>query len=196
MRCALKWIAFFVVFSALTLSASFGRVQAASFIWTKQDVEKTQKFVEDKKPIVTTENTVFIKPPFYSGTLPLKYLAKNIAMFGGSFGSTGNIPLFQEFPEWKTFFLYVDTKSFLFSIPDGAVTIDSKTHHIVAEAKTLGIIKGSGVEIEEYHYDEGGNLIFECTSKIDFGGNFKTQEKVKKGKKIKDYYFLFPVTGH
>jgi hypothetical protein len=193
---ALRWIISLVVFSSLTISTNFGKVEAAPFVWTKQDVDKTEMFVKEKRPVLTTDNTVYIKPPFYSGTLPLKYLDKSISLFGGSHSSTEKIPLVQEFPEWKTFFLYTSEKSFIFSIPDGAISIDHKANRIVAEAKTLGIIKGSGVEIEEYHYDEGGNLIFQCTSKIDFGSNFKTQEKVKTGDKLKDYYFMFPVTGH
>lgn len=193
---ALRWIISLVVFSSLTISTNFGQVEAAPFVWSRQDLEKTEKFVGEKRPVVTTENTVYIKPPFYSGTLPLKYLAKHIALFGGFHGTTENIPLVQEFSGWKTFFLYTSEKSFILSIPDGAITIDHKANRIVAEAKTLGIIKGSGVKIEEYHYDKGGNLIFQCTSEIDFGSNFKTQEKVKTGEKLKDYYFMFPVTGH
>ena len=193
---AFFWTFYLVLVFGLISPVHFSQAEAAPFIWGKQDLEKTESVVGQERRVLVMENTVFIKPPFYSGPLPLKYHAKSIAVFGGPYSSTGNIPLEHKFPEWQTFFLYIKTESLLHCLPDGAITIDPGTRRIVAEAKILDIIKGSGVEIDEYHYGDEGNLIFQCTSVISFGGNFKTKENVKQGKKIKDYYFIFPVTGH
>ena len=111
------------------------------------------------------------------------------------FSSHENIPLEQKFPEWQTnIFVYQKgTRSFS-NRPDGAITIDPKTRRIVAEAKTLNFIKGSGVEIEEYHYDDDGKLIFQCTSVISFGDNFKINENGNTGEENHGLLFYFP--GH
>ena len=182
-----------LVFSLMSLTNA-SKAEAAPYIWGEQDVEKTLNALKEKGegPLLDMPKTVFFKHPFYSGPLPLIYRSTGISVFGG----TRMAPLWHKFADWETMFLYFTTNSFLSCLPDGAVTIDPKTRRIIAEAKTLNIIKGTGVQIEEYHYGDDDKLIFQCSSIFSFGNNFKTTEKVKQGQKIKDYYFIFPVTGY
>jgi len=50
-----------------------------------------------------------------------------------------------------------------------------------------------GRELEEYHYNENGILIYYCKSIIDPDTGFKIKETEKIGEKERDYYFLWPI---
>jgi hypothetical protein len=104
-----------------------------------------------------------------------------------------NIPIYQDYPDWRTVFIYINRESMLFEIPDGAQTIDNQTGRVLAEAKKISLIKGKGVDIEERHYGSRGELIFRCKSRISFGLGQKVQESNVEGQKETEYYFLFPI---
>jgi len=94
------------------------------------------------------------------------------------------------YERFQNFFIYAS----IYDIPVGAKTLNWR-NHLVAEARFLGIIEDKSdeylaFEIEEFHYDINGNLVFKCISLI-VGGS-KYEETMTMGKKIQDYYFYWP----
>lgn len=98
-------------------------------------------------------------------------------------------PLFYDFDDFVSYFVY-----------DGTVLVGAKTYdkegHLLAEAEVHYFISErneQGIEIEEIHYAEN-KPIFRSKSLIDpyTGENIKRLEEV--GNKVKDYYFIWPVS--
>ena len=119
------------------------------------------------------------KPPFYKGSMPLEYTSGK---------SAGGILFFHDFGGFRNQFKLND--SFIII---GARTVDGRGR-LLAEARARYYVKGNeqGIELEEFHYDEAGNVNFKCKSEVDSGTGHKVGEKEKTGRKDRDYYFLWP----
>lgn len=119
------------------------------------------------------------KPPFHSG-----------GTFSYEIGKTpGGVLFFYQFDDFQNQFVEP------ISIIKGARTISRRDGKLLAEARVNYFVDGNrqGREIEEYHYDADGILIFHCTSIIDPDTGFKIKEKEEMGTKKRDYYFVWPV---
>jgi hypothetical protein len=130
-------------------------------------------------------------PPFYKGAIPFSY-TENAIFEPGSMGSPEiNIPIYQDYQDWRTILIYKDSMSSLEGLPDGALTVDPQTGRVLAEAKRTAIVSGKGIEIEERHYGQMGELVFSCKSFVSFMG-WKERESAAVGQKVTEYYAIFP----
>jgi hypothetical protein len=166
--------------------------QPAAHLWSKEDIVKSLQSLSGMGGVITRQNTMEMAPPFYKGTVPFSYIDKAIYLPGGLGSTTIDIPLYHEYPSWRTLFIYTSNMSAIEGLPDGAQTVDIQTGRVLAEAKRVSLVQGQGFEIEERHYGPGDELIFQCTSRISFGTGWKVRETDAKGKKDAEYYFLFP----
>ena len=98
-------------------------------------------------------------------------------------------PVYYIFEDFTTYFVYGVTPMQPKLGISGAGT--SENEKIVAEARLVRSL-GEGIEIEEFHYNYNEKLIFKCKSQFNKYG-LKISETEKIGKKIKDYYFLWPI---
>lgn len=158
-------------------------------IWNLDDV-KVKHFEGD---ILLYKTTHPVRPPFYEGDLPLTY-EKMIGELP-SIPSPERIVLSHAFDRFGNLFIYKNNAfRFRSGVPDGAITMDMDGN-ILAEARFLQFVEGENnvqlVEIEEFHYNNNGELIFYCKSLIDHRC-FKVEEVESFGKKERDYYFVYP----
>ncbi len=163
------------------------------FIWTQEDGHASNEvlnILSMSGVAVSREQTLYEKPHFYNGDMPLKIISRNIIIPGKIYNFT--IAICHDFVGWRNVFLYLNEESALRSIPDGSYTIETKSGHILAETKLLYITKGAWLEIEEFHYGMDGKLIFKCKSKMDLFTGAKIAETEVTGKKVRDYYFIYP----
>ncbi len=172
-------------------------------LWSKQDVLNTGALVKSTGGLlIQREVTLYLKPPFYSGQMPLQYKTISKETGGGMMGSMA-IPLSFDFGSWRVLFIYTDTLSLLTQMPAGAVAVNNENNTLVAECKIMKMLDTdqqlTGFEIEEIHYDkEGKHPIFTSTFLVNYDDGFKTNEKNVKGRKEKDYFFIWPtgLNGH
>ena len=157
-------------------------------IWSETELEKTGGAV------VTYEETINIRPLFYTGSMPLKLISgkKFLAM-------NEMITLYRDFEGFRNTFIYVNPSMAFSGIAEGARTTDA-SGRLLAEARLLRLISGEnkqlqGIEIEEFHYSANGRLQFQCKSRIDFPMGVKQTETEQMGEKTRDYYFIWPVTN-
>ena len=143
----------------------------------------------DACDIIVYEMTQHQKPKFYQGALPFKYIAGKKRI-----GPNETYAVYHRFEGWWTTFFYSDVRMKFSGIAEGARTIDANGR-ILAEAKMSQLLLGNGVEIEEFHYGADGNVRFYCKSRISFGLNEKESETDVRGKKERDYYFLWPASS-
>jgi len=134
------------------------------------------------------QQTMNLKPPFYSGSMPLVFISGKKAI-----GQSEMITITQDYGRFKNTFTYSDVALKYSGVADGVRTNDS-SGRLLAEAKFVKLIEGEGLYIEEQHYGREGKVIFRCKSFIEFRTGFKKEEAEVKGKKQKDYYFLWPCT--
>ena len=152
-------------------------------IWDKEDLESYKYHPDDYVKITLHGNLTF-----YKGPIPLEFQGA-LAPPYASLGFPG-MPklLFYEFDGFQNHFIYQGVRTFV-----GARTIDD-SGQVVAEAR-LGYLVTEKNELvtvaEEFHYGPDNKLIFKCTSRIDHLG-IKTEEIEKIGKKMRDYYFIWP----
>jgi hypothetical protein len=166
--------------------------QPAAHLWSKEDIGKSLQSLSGLGGVITRQNTMEMAPPFYKGTVPFSYIDKAIYLPGGLGSPAIDIPLYHEYPNWRTLFIYTSNMSAIEGLPDGAQTVDTQTGRVLAEAKRLSLVRGQGFDIEERHYGPVGELIFQCRSRISFGTGWKVRETDAMGKKDLEYYFLFP----
>jgi hypothetical protein len=134
------------------------------------------------------EVIIYQKPPFYRGSMPLKFISRKQFV-----GPNSTITLEHRHAEWTNTYRYEDPVLFYSGIATESRTTD-KEDKVLATARLSRLIKGQGIEIEEIHYNTDGQVVFKCTSTIDFGIGFKKTEDVTFGKKQNDYYFVWPVS--
>jgi len=157
-------------------------------IWSEDDLGKQES------AILLYETTVQMKPPFYKGSMPISFVAGKKPMAVGEMTNA-----YFDFGDFSNDFVYLDPAMQFSGIAQGAVTTD-RSGRLLAEARMVRLLsdKGNqfqGIEIEEFHYNKDGGLVFTCTSTIDFPQGFKQSESNVLGKKQRDYYFIWPVRG-
>ncbi len=140
-------------------------------------------------PVAVWQKQVMVRPPFYSGSLPLVYKEGKLPL-----GSYTTLITYQSFDGWRNVFVYDDKELVYSGLPSGARATDY-AGRLLAEARFAILIKGEGFEIEEFHYDEKQNIQYYCKSRFDLGMGFKRSESSPTGQKAKEYFFLWPV-GH
>ena len=188
-----RYCNFIIILTCIIIPSSC-QTQEKELQGIKTPIWEERGIFKDEGAVFTYEVTVMINPPFYKGSIPLIYHA------GKKFlGMNESVNLFYNFGEFRNSFIYTDIRNALFGIADGAITTD-EMGRVLAEARLLKATADeskqiNGVEIEEFHYNESGELIFKCKSFYSFPGGFKQNESEKLGKKLKEFYFLWPVSN-
>ena len=158
-------------------------------IWNITDLE-TEKQKGEKVYIYKVE-IKGERPPFYKGSMPLRFKVGYPpgGTPGGSIYSKER-PLYYDFGDFANYFVYYKG-----SIVGGAQTYDNEGH-LVAEVSNIYFFtteeNEQGIEIEELHYRPDGKLVFKCKSQIDPYEGLKIKETEKIGRKLRDYYFIWP----
>lgn len=164
-------------------------------LWSKRDMEKTRSLVVSMGGInMRYTITQLKKPPFYNGSMPLKFESYVMNMGGGMTG-LDTIKLCYDFGGWRNVFIYENEISLIQSLPEGAVAFDNKTGRILAECKVMKLLDSdgqlSGFEILETHYNKDGKAIYSGTFEASFPEGYKVKELQSQGKKEKEYFFLW-----
>jgi|GEM_PF-2475766 len=146
--------------------------------------------LDEDTPLITKTVTVHQKPPFYKGPVPLKYTAYQLVLF-----QNNSLTLVHDFGGWKNLFVYEDTAMKYSGVAEGAITFDNN-ENLVAVAKLSRLLKGEGVEIEEFHLNPKGDVIFYCKSRFSFGFSWKDSETESKGRKAEEYYVFWPTSSY
>lgn len=135
---------------------------------------------------------LYVRPPFYNGKMPLTfYVGKRLVY------SNGMLTVLHHFDRFNTYFFYADEIIELAKIPVQAKTYDND-ENLVAEATFTGVGRNNsmrikGIEITEIHYDRNGKIIFKCKSFMRLKDEVKGKEYNAVGKKINEYYFIWPM---
>lgn len=167
-------------------------------IWTDAD------FVLADGSIIRQEVVAYKRPPFCKGDGDFTYIAgkRPTGMSGFMGGGANMITFYHDFVNYRNEFTYSHNQiGFILGFPGGARSIDP-SGRLLAEAKLLRFLKGGsgnrgmkGLEIQEFHYNSEGKLIFTCKSEISFNLQVKVSEYDTIGKKQRDYYCLWPTIG-
>lgn len=151
----------------------------------KECVPYIMKLPEDTK-LTEQRVTVRRRSPGAIGIMPDHINYKYPYVMGMS------ITVLTDFGAWKNLYIYEDDMHKISGIADGAETLN-RFGKTVARARISTIVKGRGVEVDEYHYS-GERITFYCKSFYNFGGD-KTSERNVKGSRIRDYYPIWPTSG-
>lgn len=131
---------------------------------------------------------------FYNGPMPLTYDVYMKSWFPGPMPK-GAFVFLMTFGDFHSVFSYSDDSKKQIGMPDDARTYDA-SKRLLAEAKMVkhGYFDHVHlrVEIAEIHYDGAGQTLFTATSVINEDGE-KCSEREISGRKLRDYYFLWPV---
>ncbi len=154
-----------------------------------KDVNSLKKFPD--LPILTRVNTLNIKPPYFTGTLPISYESEDAA--------NGSIPLQEISPGGHRIrYVYGNLDTANYVLPSGARASDINTGRILAEARLIEPRMGSmtPLEVMEIHFNAGGDVVFRSRSSFskEFGG-FKISESDVSGKKEREFFLWWP-SGH
>lgn len=185
-------VVFLLYFMRFRDSHSLGSTDT---FWSDKDIEGFR--IDGNTELREVAVTLFQQPKFYAGPAPLKYTSyiEDVIPRELSAGATGGVVVVENYPGFKTMYVYGDSPSDkLRGIPIGAVTM-SESNDLVAQAKLITRTP-NGLVIEEQDLEgchEGKcSLIFKATSSIDQSGT-KTAETNPVGRKKSDYYFLWPM---
>jgi len=167
------------------------------YLWTKEDLQAMEKRANNYGGLnLSYEVTLQLKPPFYKGPMPLKYVSTSKNLGGGMMSGLSSTILVHYFDTWRNLFIYKDTTSMVYGLPDGAIAVDNEDDYLLAECKVIKQLnKGqrlSGFELIENHYNSQGDAIFQSRFEVDFHKGFKVRELETRGKKEKEYFFLWP----
>ena len=143
---------------------------------------------DEEGAVITTEQTLHLKPKYYSGAMPLKYVSLKKSMRPGEYYTVCN-----KFEGWRNEYMYSDEGHRFAGLADGVRAIDDEGH-IIAEAQLSKIIPGQAIEVEEFHYTDRG-VRFYCKSRFPLVPGHKESESEIKGSKAQDYFFLWPTMG-
>jgi len=195
MKSVRRWLMVIIAVTAISfpLSGVVSTGYGQSIFWQQHDIEKSlELFKSVSKVMLTRTTTVFQRPPFYKGKMPLEFkeVCLNLSMGMGS----SQVVVIRDFGEWRNLFIFKDAQAVFLSLPAGAVTVDNKTDYIIAECKVLRLIRKDerliGFEIVERHYSDDKTM-FEGKFQADFPLGNKIKEYDTIGLKKKDYYFLW-----
>ena len=142
---------------------------------------------EEPGEVVRYAQSLFRKPPFYPGEMPLKYTSTRRPS-GGPYGMN-ELVLSDQFGGWRNDYVYEDSRHQIMGIADGARAIDDHGK-ILAEARLSKEAFGKTLEVEEFHYTNG-KVHFYCKSLFTMDG-MKQSENDKRGKKGQEFFFLWP----
>jgi hypothetical protein len=134
--------------------------------------------------IATVRITWHVRPPYYTGAVPFTYLA-GISDYGVEYGIRSVV--WADFDRFKINFLI--NRAFSPVIPGVARAVGTGGK-VLAEARATRLIKGTGFEAQETHFDAGGHIVFACRSLFDFNG-WKIDETDAHGEKTEEYFFLW-----
>jgi hypothetical protein len=165
--------------------------------WGQEDALKSRDLVATITGLkMGRETTILMKPPFYSGPMPLK-LDELVCMSPGFMGLGSNIVLVQDFGEWRNIFIYIDRMAVLNSMPAGAISVENRSNFRVAQCKVIRPLTAkdnqlTGFEIEEVQHADDGRIQFRGRFEVDFHLGFKTRQLSSVGRRIKEFYFVWP----
>ena len=151
-------------------------------IWKLEDVAK------EMEP-ARTRSTMLTEPlPFYQGEKPLNFETRTEVV-----GMGLDTVLYHDFRHlnFRNSYIYPELIERLHRNPRGARTTDLSSGRLLAEARKLSSSGQQMVEIEEFHYNDNGILIFTCKSTINSRG-YKVKERDVIGTKEREYYFMWP----
>lgn len=193
-------LSLFATFSSKGQESELRKIKTP--IWSKDAIQPPQRTV------LEFQATMSSSPPFYKGSMPLKFKG-SVELYARDMKA----PLYCDFEGFRNTFIYLDVIMRFSGIAEGARTTDS-SGRLLAEARLTrrpfstewGPVPNRSepslsekkkqvkvIEIEEFHYDKGGKLIFKCISQIEFATGVKQKESNAIGKKQSDYYFVWPV---
>jgi hypothetical protein len=151
-----------------------------------KDSDGLKKYPE--MPILTRAHTLNVKPPFFSGALPLSYQSEDAA--------NGSIPLRETSPLGHLIrYVYGNLDTANYVLPAGARATEPSSGRLLAEARLSEPHMGSMTpyEITEIHYNSAGSVVFRSRSSFskEFG-HFKISESDISGKKEQEFFLWWP----
>lgn len=186
----MKYLLILVVFLATFLANSCSKQSADQAelkeIEIREDLPIWSKSDFDYQGTVLVYNVeINEKPPYYRGRMPLIFEQSQLPI------PSYTIVLKYEFNDYVVMFTRNGP------IYKGACATDKSGTKLLAEARIKYFVtedKRQGIEAEEFHYDQNGQLIFYCKSQLKQLAMymFKQSESERLGKKDKDYFFLWP----
>jgi hypothetical protein len=180
-------------------------------IWREDEIEIMKLYSQQPDLHVDEFETTYNgneKVPYFNGSGALTYtfyatefLSRPLISVPAA-SEWGSGVLIYRFPSFLNYFVYSDDGAPFRSsgIPHGARTyamgrfpVDQPNTELLAEARLVSSRNGrSPFELEEFHYDRHGKLLFHCISKINNLGA-KVQETKSWGRKENEFYFVWPV---
>lgn len=183
---------FLVIIVLFLLIISVLPTNGQIFFWQAEDVKKSYELLDSLSKIkLERMTTLFEKPPFYMGKMPLQFKENcfNLSLGMGS----EQVVFIRHFGNWFNYFIYLDMTSVMAHLPAGAVTADN-SNHVIAECKVKRMIwqekKLIGFEIEEMHFGLKG-VTFKSIFEVNYSKGYKTKEVESSGIKKDEYYFLW-----
>jgi len=193
MKSFSRWALVIIVVAALPLPGLVRTSYGQDVYWQKSDIEESLQLIKSVSQVMLTRHTtIFQRPPFYKGKMPLEFEEVCINVSMGM--SSSQVAIIRDFGAWRNLFIFKDTRSVLLNLPVGAVSVDNKTNYIIAECKVLRSITNEkrliGFEILERHYSDDKTL-YEGKFRVDYPRGTKIREYDTIGVKQKEYYFLW-----
>ena len=136
---------------------------------------------EAQSGVLVSVDTLYEKPPFYNGRMPLQYRSGSIPVPPSS-----GVVLWYRFDDYRIEFKYG-------ALVESAAAKDA-SGHLLAKLKFVDL-KGQRARFRETHYASDGSVEFECLSTfVPKSGQlaFKMEESEQKGKKRREYFFMLP----
>jgi hypothetical protein len=163
--------------------------------WNDEEFAKGRKLTFEilaGSPMLVVERTIYERPPFYKGPMPLKFMATKDT---GSDGPGQSVTFSSDFRAWTNEFIYFELATKNYALANGARAIDSRSGRVVAEAKLVEPFIGTTkpILVEERHYGIDGKVKFRRKAHFDRHSGFKLTESEVSGDKVRDYFFLWPM---
>lgn len=159
-------------------------------LWSDDEFNRGKAITQEAirgLPLVEMKTTIYEKPAFYQGTLPLTYRESR--------GFGGNLPIAMDFGDWINEFIYLDLKTKNYALANGVRAKDFKSGRILAEARLLEPFIGTKTPlvVEECHFAASGDIVFRCKAHFAKDTGFKTSETEISGKKSRDYFLRWSI---
>ena len=132
---------------------------------------------------INYENTINQRPPFYNGSMPLKFESTNEFYPVPGFP---DIPLVYRFDSHENYFIYHDMRLV------GVMAIQDKMRLAEAGIKNVSVNGKNAIIMEEFHYDDI-KLTYMAQSEIDPNNGKKIKEFVSYGNKKQEFFFIIPM---
>lgn len=180
--------------SALHFASNTQTQKKTEPFWSDEEFAKGRKLtyrILAGSPMLVMEQTVYERPPFYDGPMPLKFFTTKDT---GSSSPGQSVTFSSNFRAWTNEFIYLELNTKNYALANGARAIESKFSRVLAEAKMLEPFIGTTkpIIVEERHFGADGKVIFKCKAHFDKHSGFKLTEDEVSGKKVRDYFFIWP----